>query len=1506
MRDEVEYPPNCLPIHSSCGTNDLVKRLKILSEALQVADTNEECDQPYRFRTLLCHLANPCFLNNGNRDVQIWLACCLADILRVSAPVVPLDDLSQLKNVLMLIVRTLRGLDSPSNPLFRRYFYLVQNLSVVNTLELALELPHDEANDVIRTLLKIAMEVANGKEWRNDNRETSDDGGTGDEGEERSEVRDKVIRFLIETITKLLRGVDQVSVDVLDVLFFYLINPQKLNNRESYKMARHIIQVIQTSLEAAIQSLLTQSLLSGGLPPECELVGSGLKKLHDVILELHEISTELVSPTLPHLSSSLRAEDNQQRLLATRLVGKLAASEKSRLYDDHSDLWKVYMDRFKDTSPEIREACAKDSHEILLRHSQLRGQISLALGRLTRDLDDSVRLTAVLCIIETAKKKLEAVNESLILACCDRMKDKKPKIRQEVVAKLLNLYSKVITGDEYTPSEIAAVTVIPKKAFALYMLDSVVEEKSLIERYFSVYIVPYKMGIEKRIKSMVDLFCKLDKFESQVFAEIVARSSCHRRILREMLDIISRQGENGEEQKAQLQSKIQRISSTYHDSNACSIALEHFTNLLSTEQKCFGCGVYLVSNVYTTTRIEETCKELVRRSTEVGTIPKDCQTNIRRYIERVAPLIMDQDSAEELLRLLVRVKSDAECGNTEAITKLPRMLRLVKIWGEYFPHIFARNDCIEKLLIIVASDDPKIVEPGLQVLHHITLQSTLKVKEQDWSDVVLREVWSLISCQNTGFGRCCKLAVRIVCRLLTKEECTARFNQIFTDVEERVSMDDPGACVNALQVISEFHRSLPQEFSSLVKSLITKIIVPGIILSPESDDDVAELRDPLTPLEERPVSQYCLPKVYGMKLFTRYLFTCSSDVENDALAIKAVKMFVAFIQAEGDLHDSDKRISVTEKAWLRAVAGVSLLKLCYVQKYSQMIDGEMFATLAKLMTDEDCVRIYFVKRLNKGIMRNRLTIEYFSFFSLVNLLIAEGAQDGAVKNYRDLCRGFLLSAITRRQNLIQSSAFSTAYLPYHQPEYTIAYSVWLLSHQPLLASHSDLISMATLQECLWFMMEPFMTKKEATDFEFMYHLLQYIKASSDALYEKKYQAKEITDAQLTAQNKKMWALADLGMLMLVYRAKVIIRNEPRKPLISTRFFVRSESAEQHSGAVVYAPHELIEDEKQRNGKIPTNDRRRFFNVQSNTSIAKKGDTKNTTATRKTVAKGQDHKSDISSTKNISDSTSARKGRNRRPLKVEQENRTEYKEMEEKELLHPAIGSPAVSGPTARSSLKRRKTRDDSLDSEGNRSSDDNDDDFPPSTSGGQLLTSGSRSHPTKATPNTKSLTPLKRSPNKQSLQRINEDEASVSFSSKDIGKSSKKGPPSYIDKFPDFVDFSPIVRSGFKSNCCLFGSDDTIEDLASSLPHSCSISSRRKSRNIPLSTSTPMHPISTSSKVKARGRKVTKRAASSTVDDREEPKRRKKSMWSKYVGVHKNVTHQAHRRPFLDRQQHEK
>ncbi|VDO22604.1 unnamed protein product [Haemonchus placei] len=466
MADDVEYPPNCLPILYTNGISELVKRLKILSEALQASDTNDECGQPDRYRTLICHLSDSRFLANSSKDVQIWLACCLADILRIFAPNVPLGDPTQLK---------------------------------VSNYELSGSIVH-----LVAFKLKHAFEKSEKRQMKvlllMMTEKTKAKAGIRQVFCSRVNLNFylvfQVIALLIGIISKLLRDVDQVSAEILDVLFFYLINPQKVLSQTFHFFVR-------------LYFLLLRGQIS------CEYLISSPK-------------------TFTSLNQITLKSDGSAAITTVSMI------------------------------------------EVISHFSFF---FSAALGSLTRDLDDSVRHTAVLCIIETARKKLEAVNESLIVACCDRMKDKKPKVRQDVITKLLHLYYKVVMGDEYTMSEIAAVAIIPKRALALYMLATKIELpgavyyffRLMIERYFSSYIIPYKMEMPKRVRSMVDLFDKLDEFEAQVFAEIVTRSSRHRRILREMLEIISRQ--TASDDKAQLQSKIQRISSTHHDPAGVS----HFT-----------------------------------------------------------------------------------------------------------------------------------------------------------------------------------------------------------------------------------------------------------------------------------------------------------------------------------------------------------------------------------------------------------------------------------------------------------------------------------------------------------------------------------------------------------------------------------------------------------------------------------------------------------------------------------------------------------------------------------------------------------------------------------------------------------------------------------------------------------------------------------------------------------------------------------------------------------------
>ncbi|VDM28586.1 unnamed protein product [Toxocara canis] len=203
---------------------------RVLDTALKDAETNEAVGAPNRYATLIQHLTKPHFLNNSNKDVQILLACCIANIMRVFAPESPIGDPRLLKEVLLFLVRNLDGLADPSGPNYHRYFYLLENLAVTETLQLAIHLG-DNAQPVLRQLIKTGFAAMNEK------------------NSEEASLRG----ILSSMCSKLVQSVDQVSNSVLDAILFFLVPPQKVNNRDSYRMARDLIMSNRDAVEPQIQ-----------------------------------------------------------------------------------------------------------------------------------------------------------------------------------------------------------------------------------------------------------------------------------------------------------------------------------------------------------------------------------------------------------------------------------------------------------------------------------------------------------------------------------------------------------------------------------------------------------------------------------------------------------------------------------------------------------------------------------------------------------------------------------------------------------------------------------------------------------------------------------------------------------------------------------------------------------------------------------------------------------------------------------------------------------------------------------------------------------------------------------------------------------------------------------------------------------------------------------------------------------------------------------------------------
>jgi sister-chromatid-cohesion protein PDS5 len=86
--NNITYPNKVRPVNENLPFEELFRRLQQLSAALQ--NLTQEEDQKYT--ALALHLTDDFFLNHPAKDIQLLVACCLADILRIFAPEPPYKD----------------------------------------------------------------------------------------------------------------------------------------------------------------------------------------------------------------------------------------------------------------------------------------------------------------------------------------------------------------------------------------------------------------------------------------------------------------------------------------------------------------------------------------------------------------------------------------------------------------------------------------------------------------------------------------------------------------------------------------------------------------------------------------------------------------------------------------------------------------------------------------------------------------------------------------------------------------------------------------------------------------------------------------------------------------------------------------------------------------------------------------------------------------------------------------------------------------------------------------------------------------------------------------------------------------------------------------------------------------------------------------------------------------------------------------------------------------------
>lgn len=157
------YPNKVKPVSENLPLQTLQQRLQILATSLQNLGQEEGNDQKYT--PLAIHLSDDCFINHSSKEIQLLIACCIADLLRIFAPDAPYKDQKQIKvsyfrvlirflanwkiwrhfqDIFVFFTRQLNGLKDVKDPLFTRYFYLLENLAYVKSYNMCFDISDNQ------------------------------------------------------------------------------------------------------------------------------------------------------------------------------------------------------------------------------------------------------------------------------------------------------------------------------------------------------------------------------------------------------------------------------------------------------------------------------------------------------------------------------------------------------------------------------------------------------------------------------------------------------------------------------------------------------------------------------------------------------------------------------------------------------------------------------------------------------------------------------------------------------------------------------------------------------------------------------------------------------------------------------------------------------------------------------------------------------------------------------------------------------------------------------------------------------------------------------------------------------------------------------------------------------------------------------------------------------------------------------------------------------------------
>ncbi|KAK4434769.1 DNA mismatch repair protein MSH6 [Sesamum alatum] len=509
LGSKLESPP--------ASKDALIKLLKQGAACLSELDQSPPKSIVESMQPLLNAVVKPELLKHQDREVKLFVASCICEITRITAPEAPYDD-DVLKDTFQLIVSTFSGLSDINGPTFGRRVVILETLARYRSCVVMLDL---ECDDLIDEMLNTFFAVA------------------------RDDHPGNVLTSMQTIMEVLLEESEDVPENLLLILLSILGRDKEDVTLAAKRLAMNVIGNCAAKLEPSIKQFLVSSMSGDSRPLKCEI------NYHRVLYDIYRCAPQILSGVVPYLTGELLSDQLDIRLKAVGLVGDLFALPGSTISEAFKPVFLEFLKRLTDRVVEVRMSVL-EYVKICLLENPFRAEahhMIYALSDRLLDYDENVRKQVVSAVCDVACHALTSIPVETVKLVSERLRDKSLLVKRYTMERLADIYrvscmkrsSDSTKDDEYD-------WIVGRILRCFYDKDF---RSDAIEPIISLSLFPADFSVKDKVTNWVRIFSGFDKIEVKALEKILEQKQRLQQEMQKYLSLrqLSQEGDGTEIEK---------------------------------------------------------------------------------------------------------------------------------------------------------------------------------------------------------------------------------------------------------------------------------------------------------------------------------------------------------------------------------------------------------------------------------------------------------------------------------------------------------------------------------------------------------------------------------------------------------------------------------------------------------------------------------------------------------------------------------------------------------------------------------------------------------------------------------------------------------------------------------------------------------------------------------------------------------------------------------------------